>query len=84
MIATRGRFIVSSTFPGAVADRFGGRFRERKRIAVNIKLPHLVQVEPKNAGNSELKERESNGAGYKRQQRIPLEAARSSRVLGPD
>jgi hypothetical protein len=53
-------------------------------------VTHLVLVELKTVGNSELKERESNGAGYKRQQRIPLEAARSfldhdrTLVLGAD
>jgi hypothetical protein len=56
----------------------------RGKRADKIKLTHLVLVEPKNAGNSELKERDRNGAGYKRQQSIPLEAARSIRVLGAD
>jgi hypothetical protein len=53
-------------------------------------LTHIDLVETKTVRNRELRDRERNGGGCKRQQRIPLEAARSfldqdrTLVLGAD
>jgi hypothetical protein len=49
----------------------------RDKLADNVKLTHLALTEPKTVGNSDLRNREKNGAGCKPQQRIPLEAPRS-------
>jgi hypothetical protein len=40
-------------------------------------LKHVALGETKTVGNSDLRDRERNGAGCKRQQRIPLEATSS-------
>jgi hypothetical protein len=58
-----------------------------KKIADKIKMTHLALVETKTVGNSNLRDRERNGAGCKLRQRIPREAARSfhdtDRTLAP-
>jgi hypothetical protein len=52
----------------------------RKKLADKTKLKHLALVEPKTVGNSDLRDRERNGAGCKPQQRILRKALNG--VLG--
>jgi hypothetical protein len=68
------------------------RYEPQKGKKADKKLTHLSLMEPKTVGNSDSIGRERNGAGCKRQQRIPLEVPRSfldndkdrTRVLGAD